>query len=296
MANYSLIQWLFSFFIYCMVGWIWECTYVSISEKRIVNRGFMRGPVIPIYGCGAVIMMFATLPFRENIFLTFVSGMVAATLLEYVTGVAMEAIFKVRYWDYSDKKFNFQGHIWLISSIGWGIGAVLLVNILHRPVDWLIGTIPSKIMKYCVDIASLIFIADLSLSVKTALDIKDVLIKMEAIKTELSRMGRRIDIILAFAEDEKKQYIEYGHERLEDIFESLEHKIALVKTRIDIPDDLKEEVIVLKGKVLFVKEKMSQLTGVKDFFRKDMLKGNPGMISSKFNDSLEDLKKYFFKK
>ena len=101
MYVYTLGQWLLFFFLYCFLGWVWESCYVSARQRRWVNRGFLHGPLLPIYGFGAVIILWATLPVRGSLPLIFLLGMLAATALEYVTGAAMEALFKVRYWDYS---------------------------------------------------------------------------------------------------------------------------------------------------------------------------------------------------
>ena len=111
MLGYTWIQWAFFFFFYSFFGWCFESAYVSLKQKRLVNRGFIHGPFLPLYGTGGVMMLVVSSPFRDNLLLTFVAGCIGATVLEYVTGVAMEALFKVRYWDYSHKKLNFQGQI-----------------------------------------------------------------------------------------------------------------------------------------------------------------------------------------
>ena len=108
MYHYSLSQWLFFFYFYCFFGWCFESTYVSICERRLVNRGFLRGPFLPLYGSGAIMMLVVSSPFQDSQPLVFLAGCVGSTVLEYVTGVVMEALFKVRYWDYSHKKFNFK--------------------------------------------------------------------------------------------------------------------------------------------------------------------------------------------
>ena len=118
--TYTTVDWLMFFYIYCFLGWCFESTYVSIQHKKWINRGFMRGPFLPLYGSGAVIMLFVTIPVRDNVFLTFLFGAVGATILEYFTGAAMEALFKVRYWDYSNNRFNLNGHICLGTTIAWG--------------------------------------------------------------------------------------------------------------------------------------------------------------------------------
>ena len=96
MYSYSIVQWFFFFYFYCFVGWCIESAYVSIKTRQLTNRGFMRGPFLPLYGSGAIMMLVVSMPFQDNIFLVYVAGCVGATILEYVTGVTMEALFKVR--------------------------------------------------------------------------------------------------------------------------------------------------------------------------------------------------------
>ena len=135
MYHYTVIQWLFFFYFYCFCGWCFESTYVSIKTKKLTNRGFMRGPFLPIYGSGAIMMLVVSMPFKDSLILTYIAGCIGATALEYVTGVTMEALFKVRYWDYSKNKFNFQGHICLGSSLAWGFLTILMTEFVHVPVD-----------------------------------------------------------------------------------------------------------------------------------------------------------------
>ena len=99
MFQYSIIQWLFFFYFYSFFGWCFESAYVSISKNRFVNRGFMRGPFLPLYGTGGIMMLLVSMPFQNNIFMVYVAGCLGATVLEYVTGVVMESLFMVRYGD-----------------------------------------------------------------------------------------------------------------------------------------------------------------------------------------------------
>lgn len=98
--QYSLTQWLLFFFLYCFLGWIWECLYVSAHEKKWINRGFLYGPLIPIYGFGAIIVFLITLSVRDSIPKIFIVGVSCSTALEYGTGVVMQKLFHRRYWDY----------------------------------------------------------------------------------------------------------------------------------------------------------------------------------------------------
>jgi uncharacterized membrane protein len=138
MYTYSFIQWLLFFYIYCFLGWIIESTIVSFSEKKLVNRGYINGPFLPIYGFGAIAVLFVTLPIKNNIFLIYIFGMVSATLLEYFTGWLMETTLKMKYWDYTTDKFNLNGRICLRSSLFWGVLSLTLTLLIHNPIEYLV--------------------------------------------------------------------------------------------------------------------------------------------------------------
>ena len=325
---YTIVQWICFFFIYGFLGWCYESAYVSFKHKRWVNRGFVRGPLLPLYGSGAILLLFVTIPFRESLFLMFVSGAIGATILEYVTGVAMEALFKVRYWDYSKRKFNFQGHICLAATTLWGVFAIVIVKVVHRPIENLVMSLPETMVEIFVMVVTVVFAADFALSFKAAMDIRDVLIKLEEVQREMERMQKRLDVILAFAEDSREQAVMNTYERLDELTDSLEERFARVKelrekldARIEeewkeFTEDIKErsedrkikseerrverkekteaykeelEELIINFRV--ATEKRFQLLHRKDFFRRDMIRSNPSMVSKQFKEALEDVKR-----
>ena len=138
---YHILSW---FIVYSFMGWIWESCYVSAKSKKWVNRGFVSGPFVTIYGVGAVTVYVILRPVAGNILELYFAGVAVATILEYVTGVLMEAIFHTNWWDYSDKKFNFQGKICLGSSVAWGFFTLLLFYIFQPVVGDLVEMVPRK--------------------------------------------------------------------------------------------------------------------------------------------------------
>ena len=198
MFGYNGFQWLFFFYIYCFLGWCFESAFVSLKSRKLVNRGFMRGPFLPLYGSGAMMMLVVSMPFRDNVLLTYIAGVIGATALEYVTGVVMEALFKVRYWDYSNRPFNFQGHICLRSSIAWGFFTILMTRVIYTPIEQMVFSIPGRALDWATVLLTIYIVADFTLSFKAALDLRDILVKIERAKEELERMQRRLDVIAAF--------------------------------------------------------------------------------------------------
>lgn len=192
MYPYSAFQWIFFFYFYCFMGWIWESCYVSVRKRTWVNRGFLNGPWLPIYGFGVIIILLMTMPVRESLWQTYVVGMIGATVLEYVTGAVMEALFHMRYWDYSSHRFHLNGHICLSVSLGWGCFAVLLVWWLHRPFEAVILMIPETVLMVLDGVLTVLFIWDVTVSTKAALDIKKVLIQIQKGMERIADIERRM--------------------------------------------------------------------------------------------------------
>lgn len=208
MHVYTTGQWVLLFFFYCFCGWVWESCYVSACQRQWVNRGFLQGPMLPIYGCGAIIILFATLPVQNDLRLIWLFGMLAATLLEYVTGAAMETLFKVRYWDYSKKKFHLNGYICLSSSIAWGFFSILLVRFLHPPVGRLLSRVPDWFVDPLALALTAAFTVDVVHSVQAALDLKETLARLTEENEDLRRLARRAEVAAAFAEDDLRRFRE----------------------------------------------------------------------------------------
>lgn len=116
------------FFIYSFLGWIMEVTLTLITDKKFVNRGFLLGPCCPIYGCGCILLNLLLHNYTNNILVLFILTMFTCSLLEYITSFLMEKIFKLRWWDYSQMKFNINGRICLETMTPFSILGVLAIK------------------------------------------------------------------------------------------------------------------------------------------------------------------------
>ena len=124
MGSYTVLQWATFFMLYCIFGWCYECTYCSVKSGHLQNRGFCHGPWIPIYGVGSCLLVLLTHGHEGNLFYLFCVGFIGGTCLEFVTGVTMNKLFHMRWWDYSQNPLNFHGYICVPASIGWGCAAI----------------------------------------------------------------------------------------------------------------------------------------------------------------------------
>lgn len=234
MYSYSLTEWILFFYSYCFLGWIWESCYVSIKQKRWVNRGFMHGPCLPIYGWGAITVLLATIPVRDHIALVFICGMIGATLLEYLTGAFMEVLFHVRYWDYSKEPFNFNGHICLKASLGWGLFSVLMIYILHAFIEMMVIFLHHAIAEIIAALLMVIMMVDLIKSFKEAMDLKEMLMHLSMSHIEVQTIRKRLDVIMAIMDRDAAQLKEKLLQSKQDLSEKLiEEKMLYGKKLIE---------------------------------------------------------------
>lgn len=276
---YTVPQWILFFYIYCFMGWVWESVYVSVCERKLVNRGFLKGPFLPIYGSGAICILAVTIPVRGNIPLMFLAGMVSATLLEYVTGAVMEKMFRVRYWDYSDKFLNVNGYICLISSLCWGVMTVLMVDVIQVRVEPLVLKLGDRITGAVVMVITPYFVADFVTSFIAAIHLRDALIRNDRIREELRKLEARK---LALEEEMEKirSNLQEAGEKLQDVRE---------KAYGQLREQLKD-VYMRTGEY---KEKL-RLGYTKS--ARGLLRRNPHAISRVHKESFVELKKNLMEK
>ena len=130
------------YFLYSCLGWVCECLYCGIPAGHFINRGFLAGPYCPIYGCGAVLVVYVLEPFQDHIVVLFLAGMILTSILEYVTSYLMEKLFHSKWWDYSNRRFNLHGRICLRNSLLFGVMGIVVVRIVHPFMASLLGRVP----------------------------------------------------------------------------------------------------------------------------------------------------------
>ncbi|MEI3395497.1 MAG: putative ABC transporter permease [Clostridia bacterium] len=173
------------FIIYSICGWILESVYRSFREKKIINTGFLNGPMCPIYGIGAIIMILFLGKFSKNIIVLFLVSFIVLSIWEYIVGVYLEKTFKTKYWDYSDHKINIKGRVCLSNSICWGILGVLFIKYIHPFIKHEISLINLNVLRVIVLIITLIFVIDTIMSIVKTKNIKETLQKVEELNNQI---------------------------------------------------------------------------------------------------------------
>lgn len=177
------------FLFYSFVGWVYESILVSCQERRLVNRGFLNGPLCPIYGTGAVLGI-AVLGNLHNPIIIFLISMVGATILEYTTSWVMEELFHARWWDYSNFRFNVQGRVCLLGAVIFGIAGVVIVLGAQPYVAQFTDLIPVPMLHTLVTVLALVTIIDLAVTVAGMLGFEQVLDSVaQAVQDVAARAG-----------------------------------------------------------------------------------------------------------
>jgi len=261
------LQWLFLFFLFNVMGWCIESTVESISHKRPINRGFLAGPYIPIFGVGGVLFALIGIPLREafdnifvNIFLVFFVGMSLATLLEYMVGGLLERLFKKRFWDYSKlkltNKYHYNNRISLIASVFWGVLSLFMSFVLYDIVSAFVQSLSFDLIVIVCFIMAFTMLLDTVIQVRRYGHIREFLEKMpheqlkEAILKHLLRTGTRQQI-----REFRNAFYQNIKENVEAIKENVKENVETIKENVKenvetIKENAKENLVSFKEKLL----------------------------------------------
>nr|WP_296063636.1 hypothetical protein [uncultured Mediterraneibacter sp.] len=315
MNVYTLSQWLLFFFLYSFFGWIWESGYVSVRKHRWVNRGFMHGPMLPLYGSGAVSVLIITLPVRENLPLVFIMGMIGATLLEFFTGMIMESLFHVRYWDYSHLKFNIKGYICPVASLCWGVFSIMMVKVVHIPIEEVILKIPMTIADGLAFVLTVVAAVDFTQSFNEAMDMKKMLAQLDETKVQIQKLQERIRETSEEMSEKLRTAAEEMPGRLRTAAGEMPGRLRMAAGEMpekirsaaatagempgrvrtvagDVPEKLRMELAELKENAAKELQKILSRSDETHAGAMKQLRRNPTAASSRFKDVLEELKKY----
>ena len=154
------------FFFYSFIGWLVEVLEGIINNRGFINRGFLVGPICPIYGISCISMLLLLNRYENDYVILFILGMVICTLIEYITSLILEKIFNTRWWDYSDHKINLNGRVCLETMILFGISGILLMKGFKPFTNYMLGIIPSNIKLIISIVLTVILLIDLFFSIK----------------------------------------------------------------------------------------------------------------------------------
>lgn len=239
----------YSFIIYSFIGWVTEVFYHIYKLKNFVNRGFLYGPICPIYGGTAVLLIFFLTPYSNNAIIIFLGGALIASIIEYITGFAMEELFNAKWWDYSDEKFNLKGYICLKFSLFWGAMSLLFIKYVNPVISNITYYIMNNFGEVLYNILLILFVIDVVLTINGLVTFKKLFSELQ-------------EVII---------------ERAENL-----EKLHITSLNKEIKDEISERLQVLHE----INDRLLTRISVK---QRHLLKAFPHISSNKFQKALEDL-------
>ena len=247
---YTISFWFLLFLLYSIIGYIAEVVSCSITLKKIVlNRGFLIGPYLPIYGFGCLIMVWLLFRYEDDLLVLFIMSAFFCTVLEYFTSLLMEKIFKLRWWDYSNRKFQINGRVCLDNALLFGLGGILVVKVLHPFLSGVVYLLPSSITIWLAIILFFIFLFDFVESsyiiVRLKINVDNYIHKdatrkikqevLKAIRKHTTLTSRLLKAFPNLTSDANKRFMEFtkllDSTRKEIKIQKLKRKIEKVKKK-----------------------------------------------------------------
>lgn len=180
------------FFIYGFLGWCTEVVYAAVNTGKFVNRGFLIGPMCPIYGMGVLAVLYLLNPAKDNIILLYLGSVVITSAIELLLGFISKKLLHERLWDYSGEHFNLGGYICLKFSLLWGIGCICIVNGVHPLIEKLIKITPNVLGIILLTVSSALFVTDLFITGINALKIDKKMKSIDSVAEKLEKLSDSI--------------------------------------------------------------------------------------------------------
>ncbi|MDO5559356.1 MAG: hypothetical protein Q4F95_07120 [Oscillospiraceae bacterium] len=233
--TFTLYDLIYFFIIYSVLGWCIEVSYHSVTKGIFVNRGFLNGPVCPIYGVGFTVVVICLTPLESNFFLLFVGSVLLTTLLEFITGFVLEKIFHEKWWDYSKEKFNIKGYVCLRFSLIWGAACALTMYFVQPLIIRFVHFIPYKAGITVIIISAAAFVSDITVTVAAIKNIYAQLRIMDEITMKLKKISDSIGEEISEKTIEMVRKTEKGRDEYEELrkkYQMLRNERTFVHKRL----------------------------------------------------------------
>lgn len=274
--QYTEYEFLWFFVIYAFLGWCTEVAYAAVCLGKFVNRGFLNGPVCPIYGFGVTIVIAALTPLAENSVILFLGSVLLTSALEWITGFVLEKVFHDKWWDYSDVPFNLNGYICLKFSLLWGLACLFIMDVFHPTVVSVVSWIPQLVGSIIVGILLLVLAADAGVTAGSILKLNKKLEQMDEIAALLREASDHL-----------------GETISENVVELMEKTEEIQGQKDELMAQAKVQATELKQQMESLRTRYEELAQERKFIHNRVMKAFPGMKSRNHADIFEELKKRY---
>lgn len=255
------------FFVYGFLGWCTEVIFAAFKQHRFVNRGFLNGPICPIYGVGVTLVIACLEAFQSNLLLLYISSVILVTVLEGVTGWAMDKLFHNKWWDYSKLPFNIGGYVCLLFSLIWGVACVFIVYFVHPLIHQVLSLIPHTAGIALIAILGIALLSDIIVTTSAIVKFNQYLERLKHITDELHAISNQIGSEL---------YQNVIH--VLDMQESSRQKLDDVK--LEVSEEIRMQIVELKTRAQNLGEKVPKPA-------RRLLKAFPKLESRNYKAQLE---------
>ena len=255
------------FFVYGFLGWCTEVIFAAFKQHRFVNRGFLNGPICPIYGVGVTLVIACLEAFQSNLLLLYISSVILVTVLEGVTGWAMDKLFHNKWWDYSKLPFNIGGYVCLLFSLIWGGACVFIVYFVHPLIHQVLSLIPHTAGIALIAILGIALLSDMIVTTSAIVKFNQYLELLKHITDELHAISNQIGAEL---------YQNVMH--VLDMQESSRQKLDDVK--LEVSEEIRMQIVELKTRAQNLGEKVPKPA-------RRLLKAFPKLESRNYKAQLE---------
>lgn len=264
--------------VYSILGWCGEMVYCSIGQRKLCEkRGFLNGPICPIYGHGALVVLLCLDGGCSSPVFTFFWGAILTSIVEYLTSFVMEKLFHMRWWDYSRYRFHINGRVCLLNSTLFGLASVFLCHVANPPVaGWLAGLFTVGVAVPLALILTGVYLADIVLSVRSAIQIGDRLAKLHAIHDELAEKLEELRL-------EQQEAMEAQKQKLEELIQEPQQAIETRRQKLEAARAAARQT---------AEEKLRALYARPDFFERRLLHSFPTLRSARHPEALTKLKEH----
>lgn len=288
----NAILWVMYFYIYSVLGWVAETIYCSVGQRSFAERGFLNGPYCPIYGFGAIIILQALYPYTDHPAIIFLLGMVLTSALEYMVSVLMEKLFHMRWWDYSEHRFNLNGRVCLLNSTLFGILCLILTMVIHPFLETVMSKAPFLWIEVAVAIFTVGMAIDLIFSVRATLRLGH---HLDRLKEAEEKLRHELEEAKENTEERFRQWLEEQERTKTEIFASMEEGKERIREHLreheELLGDPREQFNRWRSaKQKHMEETFAALKKTQGRQERRLLRSFPHLESQKGKDLLEHLR------
>ncbi|MEA4895816.1 MAG: HD domain-containing protein [Oscillospiraceae bacterium] len=228
----EVYQYIWVFYVYAFLGWCVEVIFHAVSEGKFLNRGFLNGPVCPIYGFGVLTVVVCLSPVKQNILLLFIGSVLLSTALEFITGFVLERFFNDKWWDYSEEPLNICGYVCIRFSLAWGLACLLVVNVIYPLTTRLVDLIPQTLGFALLAAFTLLILSDTTVTLIETLKLRRKLAFLDSAERNIRKVSDSLGGVIANRTLSAVEAIEEGKEALEQKATRVRTGLSTAQARI----------------------------------------------------------------